>query len=218
MEAKYTLKDNYIQVDGNYGGSQTFFKKDFGLLNKNRQKGGCGIVAITDTVLYLSGKRLINSIIEYKLLFKETSKKSHWFPVSFGMNFIQETYGLKKLMLSYGQSFSCRWCFSIKKLYKRIYSMISNDIPVIMCIPKVLSFSKKKDNLAFYDENLTAINGTNGHFVVVTGIYTHPFNNEIYLSISSWGKKYYINLNEYIYFCKHHIMGITGNIMYISKK
>ena len=217
MEVKYLLKDNYINVGGSYGGSQTFFRNDLGLLNKSREKGGCGIVALTDIILYLSKVKTVNTQSEYKKLFKTTAKMIGWFPVKFGMNFVHQVMGLRILLLYNRLNFKCRWCFSKRKMFKRIKEMINNDIPVIMCIPKVLGFNKEHDNLAFYDEKLTAVSGANGHFVVVTGIYTHPFNNEIYLSISSWGKKYYINLNEYLFFSKRHLMGIAGNIMKITK-
>ena len=217
MEPIVKLKDNYIHVAGNFGGSQTFFRADKGLLNKMRDKGGCGVVAITDTVLYLSGQHEIKTVTEYKKLFKKTSKCALWVPVSFGMTFLQLAFGFKSLSKLCKLAFNSRWCFSLKKLPNRIQMMLSNDIPVILCIPKNLGRRIQKYNLAFYNSDLTIVSGTNGHFVVVTGLYKHPYNDEEYLEISSWGNRYYVNLNEYISFSKKHLMRVAGNMLYIKR-
>lgn len=218
MEERYLLKSNYISVNKSYGGSQNYFKNDKGILNHNRAKGGCGVVAITDVILYLSEQTNIPNIETYKALFKATSKNIFWIPVHFGINFIQETLGLRFCLKKHNLNRKCSWCFSLKKMQKRIERMLSNDTPVILCVPKSLNFGIKKDRsyvLPFYDENLNIISGASGHYVVITGSYEDTTSGRIYLSISSWGRKFYIGLDEYISYSQTTPFKILGNIMNI---
>jgi len=219
MEERFLLKNKYISVNNSYGGSQTYFREDKGLLNHNRVKGGCGVIAILDVVLYLSGNTAISNTSSYKKLFKQTSRNILWIPVSFGINFVQETLGLFNCLRKNNISKRCRWCFSLSKMYERIENMIKNDTPVILCIPKPISIGNKKGRkyvLPFYDNNLNVISGASGHYVVVTGIYEDTTTSQIYLSISSWGRKYYIGLDDFISYSKKTPFRILGNIMTIE--
>lgn len=224
MEPKYTLKDEaYIKVvkgqSHTYGGSQNFFREDEGLINKNRCLGGCGIIAITDVISYLSGLHNYSSLSEYKHSFKKTSVLSLWIPMRSGINFVMETLGLKLSLLLNHLPYKCHWCFSKNKMLNRIKGMLSNNIPVILCIPKTIIHLGDYQNLVLYDEALNAVARTNGHFVVITGIYIHKDSSNhqtIYFSISSWGQKYYISYEEYLHFAKKHPFSLLGNIMQIS--
>lgn len=215
MKKIYELENNYISVqDQSYGGSQTYFRGVKGAFNKGRNLGGCGIVAIGDTISYLKNDTEFSSIDEYRSYFKSISKNALWIPTRLGLNFIHITLAAKSIFRKNKLSYKIKWCFSRKKLYTRIKGMLINNIPVILCIPKILKPSKNKEELSFYDCSVNKVSKTHGHFVTVTGIYED--NNKLYLQISSWGKKFYISFEEYVQFSKHHIFGFLGNILYIE--
>ncbi len=52
------------------------------------------------------------------------------------------------------------------------------------------------------------------HYVVVTGVET--IRGQEYLIVSSWGKKYYINYEEYRDYVNHSGGRITSSILYIK--
>lgn len=217
MKKLVGLNDNYISVDGSFGGSQTFFRGVPGFWNKYRDKGGCGIVALTDIVNYLSSTNTFSSKDEYMKEFKKNSLRIAWIPTKYGLSFIQQTIGLKILLSKSHQDYKCFWCLSKKKLLPRISRMLSKNIPVPICIPNTLFKRNNIDTLPFYNEDRIIISRVKGHFVVATGIFEDEKSHEVYLQISSWGQKYYISYNEYMKYLKTHFWGIVGGMLFIYK-
>lgn len=227
MKKLFSLKKKYTAVRNpqkgvseglpSFGGSQTFFRSGKSRFDKYRASSGCGIVALNDVIAYLKGHAEYRDAESYKKAFKKTSAMTLWIPVKFGLSFIQQTAGLWFQFLIYRMPYRNYWCFSKKKMFGRICDMLRNDIPVILCIPRVHGKKSSSDLLPFYNEKAVRTNGTNGHFVVVTGICQDESTSKIYFEISSWGNRYYIDYSEYLNFLKHHFNGLLGNIMYISK-
>ena len=227
MKKLFSLKKNYITVhnrgnnlsddSSSFGGSQSFFRNGKNFFDKYRASSGCGIVAINDVLAYLRGHDDYPSIDSYKKAFKKTSAMTLWIPVKFGLSFVQQTLGLFFQLKIYKMPYRNFWCFSKKKLFERVCDMLRNDIPVILCIPRVHGKKAATDLLPFYNEKAVRTNGANGHFVVVTGICRNENTSKIYFEISSWGNRYYIDYSEYLGFLKHHFNGHLGNIMYISR-
>lgn len=210
------LKNDYVCVDNSsYGGSQTYFRNIDGLFCKGKDKGGCGIVAMGDTMAYLSKDTRFANIDSYCRYFNKIVRKSLWIPSRIGMSFLHIHFASKHMLKSFSLPYTCRWCFSKKKLYSRVKNMLVDNIPVILCIPKNFSRSKSKEMLNLYDSDSRPATRTHGHFVVITGIC--ELNQKLFWEISSWGKKYYISIEEYINYSKHHIAGLLGNILLISK-
>ena len=91
------------------------------------------------------------------------------------------------------------------------------DIPVVLCVPMMLFKKDKKDGLSFYvkkNGKLEKACTVSAHYVMVTGLFKEK--DEILLEISSWGKQYYVNWNEYENLIRTHFLGtILGNILYI---
>lgn len=228
METLYSLtNDKYIQVNynsgtstyaGSFGGSQLFFRGNGRKLDKYRESSGCGIVAINDVLAYLKGQRVYQNVEEYKKAFDKAAKMTFWIPVKFGLSFIQQTFGLWFQMRVYRLPYRNTWCFSRRKIFSRVRRMIENDIPAILCIPRVHGRKAKTDVLPFYNSQGVRVNGANGHFVVVTAITQDEDTKNLFFEISSWGVKYYIDYNEYLTFLKHHFNGYLGNIMYIRQR
>lgn len=218
LKAIYELKNNYTNVDGGYGGNQNIFKSDHGLFNQNRARSGCGLIAITDTVCYLRGLHNNITIDKYKRLFKSSSRRALWIPLRSGITFLQETFGLKVSLFVNNLPYNCHWCFKHSRVLERVSNMLKNDIPVILCIPRTFGLKTHKAILSLYDESLSVISATSGHFVTVTGLFRDEDTGLLYYRVSSWGNKYYISHEEYIAFLRSHIMGLLGNIMLIEQR
>lgn len=227
MKKLYSLKQNYISVKDaqkdpehpsySFGGSQLYFRNGNRPLDKYRASSGCGIVALNDVLAYLKGRNEYKDIDSYKKAFNKASKLTFWIPVKFGLSFIQQALGLFIQLKIYRMPYRNHWCFSKKKMFDRVRIMLKNDIPVILCIPRVHGKKASTDLLPMYNEKAVRTNGTNGHFVVVTGICQDETSSKLYFEISSWGCRYYIEYSEYLHFLKHHFNGLLGNIMYIRK-
>ena len=101
-----------------------------------------------------------------------------------------------------------------------IEKMLENDIPVILAIGNnfPLVWGKKKLNLYVPDTKkkdqgekvYKKQQGVNGHFVVVTSIEDNC------LTVSSWGRKYYINVDEYNRYVSKHSIHLYSNILVIK--
>lgn len=115
-----------------------------------------------------------------------------------------------------GLKASWRWRLTYYDMLAIMEEMLVKDIPVILSIgpnwPNLLG----KKGVTFYErrEITYAPDGkqtdkgkpyyyqaveqaVNGHYVVVTGIIRDDITGRIMLRISSWGKMYYINYEEY---------------------
>ena len=55
-----------------------------------------------------------------------------------------------------------------------------------------------------------------GHYVTVTGMLVDEVKKQTMLEISSWGKKYYINYDEYIELVDLHSNYFMCNILYVQ--
>lgn len=217
------LKDKYISVVSKqgetFGGSQSFFEEKKGFINNNRRKGGCGIVALGDLIRYLKNDKQFSSSEEYMNYFKKTAGNILWLPTPLGMNFLHQVLGLKLLLRKNALDYKAYWGFSRKKLYVRISRMLSNNIPVILCIPKLIGFKTKGKGLPFYrlssDNTFKYAGCVSGHFVTVTGLII--YEGQKYMEISSWGQKLYLSFEEYMNFTKKTPMSLLGYNMCLSK-
>jgi len=218
------LKNDYVSVTGQkgktFGGSQSFFKEMPGFMNKFKNKGGCGVVALSDLISYLGSKKQFDSPSEYMKYFNSVAAKILWIPTPLGLTFLHQLAGLKFLFITNRLDYRCFWGFSRKKLFVRINRMLSLDIPVILCIPKLLGPNAAKRGLSYYrlgnNDELKEAGRVHGHFVTVTGILSK--DNEKYLEISSWGQRLYLNFEEYLSFTKKTPMSLLGYNMCVSKK
>jgi hypothetical protein len=106
-----------------------------------------------------------------------------------------------------------------------IEEMLSRDIPIILSIGPNTPFLWQNKGISFY--NREVINDTdhyqqvrsnvNSHYVTITGIYNQLTNNKekIMLHISSWGKSFYINYNEYRDYIDNVGDSFTSSMIYI---
>lgn len=205
-----------------YGGSQTWFASEV------VKKCGCGRIAGQDLLLHLGryhrgcqtpplrklhfqdGKITWESYEAYSL------KAGKWFPVLpyFGMPGWLLPVGLNLYCWRYHLPYRARWGVLPGNLFYKIEEMLGQDIPVILAVGQNSPFFWGKKKLTFYQKK----NGryveamkVKAHYVTVTGV------DEKWLIISSWGKQYYIQKEEYTTYVKKYSSYLFSNICYIYK-
>ncbi len=145
------------------------------------------------------------------------------------------TYGL-------GLKAAWKWKLNYYDMYDRMEEMLGRDLPVILSIgPNVPKLWGRK-GIPFYElkeidyldpgakgqEPMTEASkpyyyktveeGINGHYVTVTALIKDEVTGRIMLRISSWGKQYYINYEEYRDYIDSHSTPSTSSLVYITDK
>ncbi len=222
------LKNPYVAVmrDGilSYGGSQSWSDKTM------IKKYGCGVAAGTDLLLYLSlhkescassflGKMAEgNGILETDRYLECTETMRSYFPVI-------PFFGMPGWLLAAGinRYFRCgriplKASFGVlgRNIWNRISAMLVHDIPVILAVGPNFPIPHKRHKLMLYEKNSR---GTyqpsmeiSAHFVTVTGM------DENYMKVSSWGREYYIDRQEFLNYVRKYSSFLVSNICYIRKK
>ncbi len=241
------LSNPYVSVGGSFGGNQSWFET---LENKKRGERirdyGCGLIAVGDIILYITGYDIINETAAIKSEGKQTvvsgaeldsetyrdyilsieKKFFHVLPkmgisgpvLSWGMNlyFWMHRKEIKKIT---GSKYHSRWFVRPKKLLERIKEMLSNDIPVLFSVGPGFFH---KDRLPLYNKTQEA-----GKLIFKPVqrtkdhymIITGVLEGEkTMLEISSWGTKYYISFDEYKKYIKKCDNYLFSNILYIKKR
>lgn len=212
--------DNFIMISGQesrYGGNQQWWEKK----NETIAKYGCGVIAMCNIELYLK-KNIVkmhglnNSftadneihIDDYTEYVNERYiNRYHFisFPPFSWLGLMPWTMkaGLKKFFKEEKANVKIKWAPTLNKgqIMSYVTSMLDNDIP----ISASYYVFNKKNTLNFYvydDSKKTMIkaSGCSSHYFNITGIKDVAENMETtkYFIISSWGKKYYIKVNEWI--------------------
>lgn len=233
------LTGKYIQVmrkKGDtltYGGDQGFFEGAPKASEDDRKKRmGCGIVAFGDMLLYLAGRNPVYRTEENKhyvnRIFLQEEYKNYYNAMydflgglpkreSRGLSCLRLQHGFNRMARMKKWKLRARWGLNGRKLYDRIIEMLGRDIPVILCVPVLFGRKNKDQGITFFkkEENTyERVCTVSAHYVVITEVVKE--NDDIFLGISSWGKKYYVNWNEYDSLIHTHIFGtILGNILYI---
>lgn len=123
-------------------------------------------------------------------------------------------------------------------MYELIEEMLQKDIPVILSIGPNTPKLWGKKGIPFYE--LFEINyhepdnnseqaakpyyykavkqDINGHYVTVTGLIKDDISSRIMLRISSWGKQYYINYEEYRDYVDNTGGTLTSSLIHVKKR
>lgn len=230
-----SLKKNFINVYGRrqgrtFGGSQDCFSDDrWG----NLKRQGCGIIAAVDTLVYLTGRQEI-SVEDYDkevARFRAERRLSglfmrEFFPSksgrgSFAIGIVpyQMVGFLNNNRFCQANGISLKWngICGHKGMYQKMKEMLEDDIPVIWSLyswNKQIKLYTKVD-----DEFIDAGVSVNSHYVTATGIIEGlTASHQRMIEVSSWGKCYYIDYDEYLeYVGKSLISGYCSNIIYKKK-
>lgn len=205
-----------------YGGSQLWFNK------KNMQQCGCGVIACGDVFLYLSHFHPELGLPDYgcvhgdkPMLLNEyedyiSSLSPRYFPLipHFGINGISLVLGLKRIIGHYNSVAQISWGEKKDRLIDSIEDMLRRDTPVILAIGPNFPLLLGNKQVNFYTlsssgECVKTVS-TRSHYVVVTAL------DDNWMQISSWGRKYYLNVAEYLLYIDQHSSPIVSNIVRIS--
>lgn len=223
-----SLQHPYIAVarDGHrsYGGGQQYSD------NNMIRRCGCGIIAATDTLLYLQRYHnhgqipLLDDCLQegplpvsvyHELIFQ---MRRQYFPLIpyLGVNGLMLAAGMQRFFRHYDLPWNCHWCFSHRELWGRIESMLKEDLPVIMSVGPNFPLIWQNEKACFYvklpDGTFRPSSGARAHYFTVTGM------NDSWLRISSWGRRYYLNRQEFEHYARQHSSPVVSNILYIERK
>ena len=214
MAVECFLKEPYVGIpDGashSYGGSQGWFGK--GVLARY----GCGAVALGDVLLYLGFGEAEDTLTKegYLHYIKKMNRLYIHVVPGFGAPggalaaSANLFFKIKKL------PYRAKFCASGKKLEERVEKSIKKGFPVILAVGKSLHFFQKR-KLAMYrlkKDGYTKAAEVSGHHVVVTGM------KDGYFQVSSWGRKYFISIKEYLEYSGHDSSFLISNICTIDRK
>jgi hypothetical protein len=150
--------------------------------------------------------------------------------VASAINSYSESYGL-------GLKAGWKWKLTYYDMYDIIEEMLKQDIPVILAIGPNSPNLWGKKGIPFYErreidyqdsdepspENKKPYyykavkHNINGHYVTVTGIIKDDVAGRIMLRISSWGKQYYINYEEYRDYVDTAGSTLTSSLIHVKK-
>jgi hypothetical protein len=135
----------------------------------------------------------------------------------------------------FGYRASWKWTLSYYDMYDVIEEMLSQDLPVILSIGPNIPLLWGKKGVPFYqkceieyqenpDESVSkpyyykvVQNSVNSHYVTVTGIIKDDITNAVMLRISSWGKQFYVNYEEYRDYIESFSSTITSSVVRITR-
>ena len=221
-----SLQHPYIRVASgvvpDYGGNQ--------LTSSSAMVGkcGCGIIAATDTLLYLSRHHFCRGIPLFRDMWEDApipaerydacirDMRRACFPLIpyARINGLMLMAGMQRFFLKYAMPYRAYWRLGQRELWPRIEGMLRADIPVIMSVGPNFPLLWGDKRACFYTR------GPDGRFIPAAGAKAHYFTvtgmDESWLQISSWGRLYYLNRREYEDYVSAHSIGFVNNILEIT--
>lgn len=200
------------------GGNQRWLK------SSSAQKYGCGLVAATDLLLYLHRygegespffQGIPQDPVPWELYdFCVSRLGKRYLPLlpPFGLNAWVLAAGLNRYFGTYRLPYRARWCVLPGELWQKIQTMLSRDIPVILCIGVNFPFPKHQLPLYPGEEGRREGGSTRAHYVTVTGM------DEEWLRISSWGRVYRIRREDFDRYRKRHSCALYSNILWVERR
>ena len=203
---------------GSYGGNQLWSS------SAAIRQCGCGPVAATDMLIYLSrfhggNGRICSGLPEgaihvdaYNRLLERLCRL--YFPIvpPFGITTPVLSLGLNRAFLRDGLPYRAHAAMATEKIWDRMETCLRADIPVLLAIGQNFPYVWHRERLSFYvrraDGSYIRAAAAKAHFVAVTGM------DGDWLCISSWGKKYYINRLEFTLYVKEHSNSLLSGMVY----
>ncbi len=190
---------------------------------KNIRGQGCGMISAIDLCLYLMGTttigvndyaKLTEGFLNINRFAKLCMREFFGGRVAVGITPKQMCRYINKLLSG---KYKARWngIHGHRNLLQEMSAMIDKDIPVIWA----LYSPKKKLSLYSLDSatnNYKRIAEVNSHYVNAISIIED--SNRTMIKISSWGKIYYVDYNEYLSFARDSILSkVCSNIVLIKR-
>lgn len=204
-----------------YGGSQRLSH------SSTIRSAGCGLVAACDLFRYLNDHHarchcelfddlVTGEALDIKNYNRLLDRLKSYFPIipRLGINGVMLSLGINAFFLRYGYPYVAVWCVSPRNLWERVARMLSEDIPVIISVGPNFPLVWQKHKADLYAERageIRKVSSVKAHFMTVTGM------DDQWLSLSSWGRKYYMDRKEYEQYVSKHSGSFASNIVYIRK-
>ncbi len=209
------LKRDLIQVIDDaqisYGGNQNFWKD-------NTMRGyGCGVIAVANLLVY---KNLVPNLETTGKSISKTDYmnicellKKRYLPIIpyFGINGIELSIGVNAYFVTHGIDLAASWYVPSKRLFTEIAKMLEDDLPVIISAGPDFPRVWKRDRLNLYDANSEKASSCRAHYMTVTAM------DDKTLTVSSWGRKYYIDKSEFSEYVKSSSNAYLSSILKIRK-
>ena len=195
-----------------YGGAQAW------LSTRNRRRGGCGPIALTNMLLCMEAAEGRHGFAVSRREFLDAEEKmagSMWIVPRFGVNGFALARHINRYCRTHGLRFKARWGTWPRRIESEIGRMLADSIPVILGIGPTFPLYFSRTKLTFYrkdGETYTPATSTKAHFVTVTELTPD------WLTISSWGRIYYIKLEEYFHYMRRKSIPLITNIMIIKRR
>ena len=191
-----------------YGGTQEWSRK------KYVRGYGCGTVACANVLKHTVDRKgpevSKGEYIDY------TKHLRHFYlPIipKFGMNGLFMALGMNVYFLRKRLPFRARCGCLSKNIFKHIEEMLDADIPVVLAAgpnwPNL--FGKHRLNMyEFLGGQYVVTASMRAHYVTVTAM------DDEYMTISSWGKKFYIKRDEFMEYAGKHSNFLFSSILVIK--
>ena len=222
------LQHPYISIESNgavsYGGNQQ--SSDNAMVGKC----GCGIIAATDLLLYLSRYHMRETPPVFGELMQRfpfraegyyrciSAMRRRYFPLipHAGINGLMLMTGMEKFFRENNMPYRARWGLRRRDMWEKMEAMLREDIPVIMSVgPNFPAFWGDK-RAYFYKRDISGelrpAARVKAHYFTVTGM------DGLWLMISSWGKRYYLSRSEFERYVSEYSAGFVSNILYITRR
>ena len=224
---EYRLENDVISVTKNgrasYGGSQKFSK------NKIIQSSGCGLIAACDLFWYMHRYHHscncdlftpypLSGSLEIEDYDKILNSLRPYFPLipNYGISVFMLTLGINAFFIKHAYPYRAFWGISGNRMWRRIEDMLSQNIPVIISVGPNLSLNRQKYKADMYtrrnDGDFLRSAKVCAHYMTLTAL------DDEWLTVSSWGRKYFIKRSDYSIYVKHHSSSMFSNIVYIMRK
>lgn len=195
-----------------YGGNQNLFPE------KKLKGYGCGLIAATDVIIYLMDCPNTFAWDQYYEYVKKIERYFFYLPV-LGMSGMALALGINRVFRRLRLPYRAWWRFlPLRESSRaRMEEMLRDQLPVIISIgpnfPNV--FGKKSVSLLHkYGENTYHNCGSvHNHYVVVT-----RFTQDGKMKVSSWGKTFYIDWEEYLEYSRKKSFPVFTNFLEINRK
>ncbi len=221
------LKNSFITIDA--GGRKLYGGDQGSLGSKAMTRCGCGLIAALNMLLYLhinyceyrtdffgdkSDPELsMEEFVRFSFLLR---KKFIPLFYPFGLNGLTLSWCINRYFRKYRLSLRCRWAVRKKRRFEAAEEMLFTDIPVILSIGPNFPFLPGRKELALYRDlgtsHLVRSASVNAHYVTITAM------NKKQLRVSSWGKEYYINREEFESYSHKRSWSFLSNIVYVREK
>ena len=217
---EHQLKHPYISVQNgavrSYGGNQNWS------VRWDLRRCGCGVIAMADLALYLKryhgcdGPDLPDPVPleDYDRLCGSLQLKYLPMLPPVGINGLTLAAGLDLYFRIHKIPLRACWGVRARNFWTAMADMLDRDLPVIFSVGQNLPRIWENHKLNLYRKSsggvYTAVSRVKAHYMTVTAM------DDTWITVSSWGRQYYIHRSEYEEYGKRHSITLVNNLVWLK--